>query len=85
MNVDGDWEGPIKLFEFEDIEEGWNNCTTGYYWHTVLGGGICQYADEWYRNCEYNYKPPEKEVVPEEPEETSQEVPEVPQDPPDDD
>ena len=49
------------------------------------GGGICQYADEWYRNWEYDYKPPEKEVVPEEPEETSQEVPEVPQDPPDDD
>ena len=84
LNVEGDWEGPIKLFEFEDIEEGWLNCTTGYYWHSVLGGGICQYADEWYRNLGYDYKPPESEVVPEEPEETSQEMPEVPQDPPDD-
>ena len=41
LNIEGDWEGPIELFEFEDIEEGWVNCTTGYYWHTVLGGGIC--------------------------------------------
>ena len=84
LNLEGDWEGPIELFEFEDIEEGWINCTTGYYWHSVLGGGICQYADEWYRNWEFDYKPPENEVVPEEPGEASQEVPEVPQDPPDD-
>ena len=79
LNLEGDWEGPIELFEFKDIEEGWINCTIGYYWHSVLGGGICQYADEWYRNWEYDYKPPENEVVPEEPEE---EIPEVPQDPP---
>ena len=85
LNMEGDWEGPIELFEFEDIEEGWTNCTTGYYWHSVLGGGICQYADEWYRNCEYDYKPPENEVVLQEPREASQEMPEVPQDPPDDD
>ena len=84
LNMEGNWEGPIKLFEFEDIEEGWINCTTGYYWHSVLGGGICQYADEWYRNWEYDYKPPENEVVPEEPGEASHEVPEVPPDPPDD-
>ena len=79
LNLEGDWEGPIELFEFEDIEKGWINCTTGYYWHSVLGGGICQYADKWYRNWEYDYKPPENEVVPEEPE---KEVPEIPQDPP---
>ena len=29
LNLEGDWEGPIELFEFEDIEEGWINCTTG--------------------------------------------------------
>ena len=79
LNLEGDWEGPIELFEFEDIEEGWINCTTGYYWHSVLGGGICQYADEWYRNWEYDYKPSENEVVPEEP---KGEIPEIPQDPP---
>ena len=78
MNIEGDWEGPIELFEFEDIEEGWINCTTGYYWHSVLGGRICQYADEWYRNWEFDYKPPENEVVPEEPGEISQEVPKIP-------
>ena len=48
LDVEGDWEGAIDLFEFEDIEEGWINCTTGYYWHSVLGGGIYQYEDEWY-------------------------------------
>ena len=48
LNLAGDWEGPIELFEFKDIEEGWVNCTTGYYWHSVLGGGICQYSNEWY-------------------------------------
>ena len=31
LNIEGDWEGPIELFEFEDIDEGWINCTTGYY------------------------------------------------------
>ena len=82
LNVDGDWESPIELFEFEDIDEGWINFTTGYYWHSVLGGGICQYADEWYRNWEFDYKPPEKEVVPEEPDEASWEVLKVPQVPP---
>ena len=47
-----------------------------------MGGGICQYADEWYRNWEFDYKPLEKEVVPEEPGEDSQKVPKVPQGPP---
>ena len=42
------------------------NCTTCYYWYTVLGGGICQYDDKWYRNWEFYYNPPEKEVVQEE-------------------
>ena len=84
LNIEGNWEGPIELFEFEDIDEGWVNCTTGYYWHSVLGGGICQYADEWYRNWEFDYKPPENEVVSEEFGEAPQEVPEVPQNPPDD-
>ena len=79
LNLEGDWEGPIELLEFEDIEEGWVNCTTGYYWHSVLGGGICQYSNEWYRNWEYDYKPPDEEVVLEEPEE---EIPDVSQDPP---
>ena len=79
LNLEGDWEGPIELFEFEDIEEGWTNCTTGYYWHSVLGGGICQYSNEWYRNWEFDYQPPDEEVVPEEPEE---EIPEVSQGPP---
>ena len=79
LNLEGDWDGPIDLFEFEDIEEGWINCTTGCYWHSVLGGGICQYSNEWYRNWEFDYKPPDEEVVPEEPEE---EIPDVPQDPP---
>ena len=78
LNLEGDWEGPIELFEFEDIEEGWLNCTTGYYWHSVLGGGICQHANEWYQNWEYDYKPPDREVVPEEPEEEI----DIPQDPP---
>ena len=82
LNIEGIWEGPIELFEFEDIDEGWIICTTGYYWHSVLGGGICQYADEWYRNWEFDYKPPENEVVPEELGEASQEVPKVPQDTP---
>ena len=47
LNVEGDWEGPIELFEFEYNEEGWINCSTGYYWHSVLGGGICLYEDNW--------------------------------------
>ena len=29
LNIEGDWEGPIELFEFEDIEEGWIKSTTG--------------------------------------------------------
>ena len=79
LNVEGDWEGPIKLFEFEDIEEGWINCSRGYYWHSVLGGGICQY--EWYQNWNFDYKPLEKEIVPEEPGDIEQEDPKIPQDP----
>ena len=67
LNVEGDWERPIELFEFEYEEEGWINCTTGYYWHSVLGGGIYQHEDKWYRHWEFNYKPPEKEIVQEEP------------------
>ena len=43
LNVEGDWEVPIDLFEFEYIEEGWKNCTIGYYWHSVLGGEIYQH------------------------------------------
>ena len=80
LNVEGDWEGPIELFEFEDKEEGWINCTTGYYWHSVLGGGIYQHEDKWYRNWEFDYKPPEKEIVPEEPENIEEENPKLPQD-----
>ena len=76
LNVEGDWEGPIDLFEFEYIEEGWINCTTGYYWHSVLGGGIYQHEDKWYRNWEFDYKPPEKEIVQEEPGDIQQEDPE---------
>ena len=81
LNVEGDWEGPIDLFEFEHIDEGWISCTTGYYWHSILGGGICQHEDEWYRNWEFDYKPPEEEVVQEEPGNIQQEAPKVPQDP----
>ena len=40
LNVEGDWEGPIELFEFGESDDGWVNCTTGYYWHPALGGGI---------------------------------------------
>ena len=47
-----------------------------------MGGGICQHADEWYRNWEFDYKPPAEEVVPEEPGDVQQEAPKVPQDPP---
>ena len=32
VNVEGDWEGPIELFEFEYEDEGWVHCTPGYYW-----------------------------------------------------
>ena len=72
LNIEGDWEGPIELSEFEYIEEGWVNCSTGYYWHTVLGGGICLYDDKRYRNWEFDYKPPEKEVI-------QEEIPKIPQ------
>ena len=78
LNIEGDWEGPIELFEFEDIEEGWTNCTTGYYWHSLLGGGICQFDDEWYRNWEFNYEPPDEEIVREESEDIQQEDLEIP-------
>ena len=81
LNVEGDWEGPIDLFEFEHIDEGWISCTTGYYWHSILGGRICQHEDEWYRNWEFDYKPPEEELVQEEPGDIQQEAPKVPQDP----
>ena len=67
LDVEGDWEGPIELFEFEDEEQGWLNCTRGYYWHPVLGGGIYQHEGEWYQNWEFD---------------TQQEEPKVPQDPP---
>ena len=78
MNIAGDWEGPIELFKFEDIEEGWTNCTTGYYWHSLLGGGIYQFDDKWYRNWEFDYEPPGEEVVCEEAEDIQQEDPEIP-------
>ena len=81
LDVEGDWEGPIDLFEFEDIEEGWINCTTGFYWHSVLGGGIYQYEDEWYRHWDFDYKPPENEIILEESGDTEQEDPKIPQDP----
>ena len=58
LDVEGDWEGPIELFECEYEERGWLNCTTGYYWHSVLGGGIYQYEGEWYRNWEFDYESP---------------------------
>ena len=80
VNVEGDWEGPIELFEFEYEDEGWVCCTPGYYWHPVLGGGIYQHEDEWYRNWEFDYEPPEEEIVPQEPEDIEKENPEIPQD-----
>ena len=67
LNIEGDWEGPIELFEFEESDDGWVNCTTVYYWHPALGEGICLYEDKWYRNWELNYEPPEEEIVPDEP------------------
>ena len=81
INVEGDWEGPIELFEFEYEDEGWVCCTPGYYWHPVLGEGIYQHEDEWYRNWEFDYEPPEEEIVPEEPEDIEKENPKIPQDP----
>ena len=81
LNVEGDWEGPIELFEFEYEDEGWVNCTTRYYWHPVLGGGIYQHEGEWYRNWEFDYEPPEEEIVQEEPEDIEKEDPKVPQNP----
>ena len=47
-----------------------------------MGGGICQHTDEWYRNWEFDYKPPDEEVVQEEPGDIQQEAPKVPQDHP---
>ena len=82
LNVEEDWEGPIELFEFEDEEEGWLNCTTGYYWHPVLGGGIYQHEGEWYRNWEFDHKPPEEEIVPDEPCDSQQEELKILPDPP---
>ena len=78
VNVDGDWEGPIELFEFEFVDEGWVRCTPGYYWHPVLGG-IYQHENKWYMNWEFDYEPPEEEIIPEEPENIEQENPEIPQ------
>ena len=78
LNVEGDWEGPIELFEFEHSDYGWVNCTTGFYHHPALGGGICLYNDEWYRNWEFDCEPPDKEVVPVEPEEVEEEQPKLP-------
>ena len=63
-----DWEGPIELFKFGEGDDGWVNCTTGYYWHPALGGGVCLYEGEWYQNWEFDYKPPEREIVLYEPE-----------------
>ena len=68
LNVEGDWEGPIELFEFGESDDGWVNCTTGYYWHPALGGGIYIHEVENYRNWEYDYEPPESERVLDEPE-----------------
>ena len=48
LKVEGDWEGPIELFEFGESDGGWVNVTTGYYWHPALGGGIYLHEDEWY-------------------------------------
>ena len=53
----------------------------GYYWHSLLGGGICQLDDKWYRNWEFDYEPPDKEIVHEESEDIQQEDLEVPQAP----
>ena len=78
LNVEGDWEGPIELFKSEYDKEGWVNCTTDYYWHSVLGGGIYLYEDEWYRNREFDYEPPEEEIVQDEPEDIEGEDPEIP-------
>ena len=81
LNLQGDWEGPIELFEFEDIEEGWTSCTMGYYWHKLLGGGICQFEENWYRNWDFDYEPPAGEVIDEESEDVQLEDPEIPQAP----
>ena len=81
LNREGDWEGPIEPFEFEYEEKGWMKCTTGYYWHSVLGGGIYQHEDKWYRNWEFDYKPSEKEIFQEEPKNIEKEDPKLPQDP----
>ena len=81
LNIQGDWEGPIELFEFEDIDEGWTSCTTGYYWHKLMGGGICQFEENWYRNWEFDYEPPAEEVIGEESEDIQLEDPEIPQAP----
>ena len=51
--------------EFGESDEGWVNCTTVYYWHSALGGGIYSYEEEWYWNWMY-YEPPEEEIVLEE-------------------
>ena len=48
LNIEGDSEGPIELFEFGESDDGWVNCTAGYYWHQALGGGIYLHEDEWY-------------------------------------
>ena len=81
LNIPGDWEGPIELFEFEDIDEGWVSCTKGYYWHKLLGGGICQFDDNWYRNWEFDYEPPADEIIDEEFEDIQPEDLEIPQAP----
>ena len=78
VNVEGDWEGPIELFEFKFVEEGWVHCTPGYYLHPVLGGGIYQHEGEWYRNWEFDDEPPEEKIVAEDPEDIEQENPEIP-------
>ena len=68
--MEGDWEGPIELFEYGESNDGWVNCTTGYYWHPALGGGIYVHEGETYRNWEFDYEPPEEERVPDQPKNT---------------
>ena len=79
LNVQGDWEGLIELLEFGKSDDGWVNCTTGYYWHPALGGGICLCDDEWYRNWEFDYEPPHGEIVPDDYEPAQGEI--VPEEP----
>ena len=82
LDVQKTGRAPLNFSNFEYNDEGWINCTTGYYWHSVLGGGIYLYEDEWYRNWEFDYKPPEEEIVQDEPDYGEDENPELPQESP---